>query len=49
LLVHGFLLVLQYLLLLNTPYGACVQDGKEDKGWCIIICTHIKLELKSYK
>ncbi|XP_065913262.1 piezo-type mechanosensitive ion channel component 1-like isoform X2 [Dysidea avara] len=31
LLFHGCLLVLQYLLLLNTPYGACIQDGREDK------------------
>jgi len=32
LLVHGSLLMIQYLLLLNTPYGACIQDKREDKG-----------------
>ena len=32
LLVHGSLLMLQYLLVLNTPYGACIQDKREDKG-----------------
>lgn len=32
LLVHGSLLMMQYLMLLNTPYGACIQDKREDKG-----------------
>ena len=34
LLVHGSLLMIQYLLVLNTPYGACIQDDREDKGRC---------------
>ena len=32
LLVHGSLLMIQYLLVLNTPYGACIQDDHEEKG-----------------
>ena len=32
LLVHSSLLMIQYLLVLNTPYGACIQDDHEDKG-----------------
>ena len=40
LLVHGSLLIIQYLLVLNTPYGACIQDDREDKGMYNIVVDY---------
>ena len=39
-MLHACLLMLQYLLVLNMPRGACIQDDRDDKSKYLCLYVH---------